>query len=141
MLKYLLLTILAFLGLGLILYLVNPFAPLLLLGSLIIQLPIVYFIAKHSYGGAYAQRVQARKEQFEQDGDTAHWLAKEEQEVASFGYKLLSPKAKTKNALLRARLLSQLNRNEEAQRIWRLIDPELLEGEDRKEYESLSVKM
>ncbi len=112
--RYILPLVGVFVALGVGLYFVNPYAPLLLLASLIVQAPVVYLIARLSYAGGYSDRLHARREAYEKDGDAQSWLAQEQKEAESFGFALLSAKTRAQNTLLRAELLGEIGNNNES---------------------------
>ncbi len=103
-----------FIAIAVILYFISPFAPLLLLLSLVIQVPIILFIVRYTTDTSYAQRVDQREQQFEEDGNAAAWLKEEEQEANSIGFKYWSKKGRYQNMLTRAELLHRLGRSDEA---------------------------
>lgn len=138
--RYLLPILGIFLALGIGLYFVNPYAPLLLLASLILQAPVVYFIARFSYGGGYQDRLHARQVAYEEDGDAQGWLDKERKEAESFGYRLLSAKARAQNALLRAELQMKTDERDGVAELLDEIELGKLNPEDKKRYYDIKKK-
>ncbi|MDL2254068.1 hypothetical protein LJC49_08400 [Ruminococcaceae bacterium OttesenSCG-928-I18] len=132
--KYLLPIAGFFVLLGVVFYFINPYAPLLLLGSLIIQAPIIYYISWYSYNTAYSERQAKRKQKFEQDRDAESWFQEEKREAGSLGFKLLSAKAKSQSALLRAWLAVELSLYEEAEDFLTDVNIEKLDDEDNNRY-------
>ena len=141
MLPYLLAVLGFLLVLAVLLYWVNPLAPLLLLLSIIIQAPLIYLIARYTYSGGYRDRVLARREKNKEDGDDAGWLEKEEQEAASFGYRLLPAKDKAENILLRAGLLLNLGRRDEAAQTLLELELPRLSSEHLSQYKTFKIKI
>ena len=135
--KYWLPALLVFAALGFVLYRLHPYAPLLLLASLLIQAPIVYLLTRNAYNSGYDQRSRARQEQFDQDGDAEAWLAGEEQESKSLTYRFLSSAAKAKNSLVRADLLLRLGRRAEAEELLVSLAAESLNKVNKERYDAL----
>lgn len=96
--------------LSLVLLWFHPLAPLLLWASVLLQAPIIYLISRTNYDAAYRERQHQRREAYEKDGDAAAFLAQEEHEATSFGYRLLTAKSRSDNRLNCAELLLALNR-------------------------------
>lgn len=94
--------------LAVVLFFVHPLAPLVLLLSVLIQLPIVYIISQVNMNKGYEDRAFARKTQHEKDKDAAAWLQEEEKEAAGAGFKYWSKRAKSLSALNRAQLLLEM---------------------------------
>lgn len=140
-LLYLVPFFLIFLALGIVLFFFSPYAPLLLVLSLAIQLPVIYFIARSSTGSSYRERADARREQYERDRDAQAWLKQEEKEAASIGYRYWSKAGKSLNQLNQAFLLAQLGRMEEAKSRIDNIQPAKLAKADREQYEKLLQEM
>lgn len=128
---------LALLALAVLLYFFHPLAPVFLLLSVAIQLPLIYVIVRVSFSSGYADRVYERKQRFEKDGDAAAWLAEEEREARGVGFRYWSAKSRNKNALLRAGLLQKLGREADAKQALAEVLPAKLRGEDKAEYDCL----
>ncbi len=117
-------------GLAVLLSFVSPWAPVLLLASLLLQAPVIYLIAKFTYDSAYTERLYARKLAFEKDNDADIFLQKEKEETSSFGYRLLSRKNKMQNCLIQAEMLVKLCRFSEADALLCSINTSHLRHED-----------
>ncbi len=136
-LLYLLPFFVFFVVLGVLLSFLSPWAPVLLLASLVLQVPIVYLIAKLGYDSAYAERLHQRTLLFEKEGNAELFLNKENAEAAGFGYRLLSRKNKTLNLLTRAELLSQLERDVEAEPLLAELEKATLGKEELVRFERI----
>lgn len=104
-----------FVVLGVVLYFIHPFAPVLLAASILIQLPLVWILTSSSYNSAYRERSEQNRQKYMKSRDAGHWLEQEDKEASSFGYRFLNQAAKQQNAIIRAELLLQLGRRDEAQ--------------------------
>ncbi len=131
---FLLPLLLLFVALAVLLSFLSPWAPVLLLASLLLQAPIVYFIARFNYDSAYAERLYRRKLAFEKEPEASPFLEKEEQEASGFGYRLLSRKHKCENHLIRAELLQKLQRFPEAAALLSELDPSRLDSVQAERY-------
>lgn len=65
---------------GWLLYLIHPVGPLLLLGTLVIQAPLIWLFVRRAPGYGYPKRTAARRQQYRQDGDAEAWLAAEKED-------------------------------------------------------------
>lgn len=126
-----------FVVLAVILYFVNPLAPLLLVLSLVVQVPLIVIITRTSMAGSYADRAHARRQAFEKDGNAAAWLAGEENEAHSIAFRYLSKTGKMRNALNRAQPLCLLGRTEEAARLLEEVNPARLVRQEVERYEAI----
>lgn len=115
----------------------NPVALLLVLLSMVIQAPIIWIMAQGSYTGRYLERAEARREQFELDGDAAKWLAAEEEEANSKGYRYWSKSGRIHSMLNRARALRALERDAEARALLSEIDPAMLGTRELERYSDI----
>lgn len=102
------------LGVLALLYLAHPLGPVLFVGSLLIQTPIVALFLKTKSGGSYRARAAARRKRFEETGNAEEWLAAEKREANGAGMKYFSPEGKALSAINRADALLQLGRINEA---------------------------
>lgn len=134
---YVWLPLLLLLCAGAALYWVHPLAPLFLLLSVLIQLPIILLITRASFTSSYNDRVWARKEQYEKDGDAAAWLAQEQAEAKGVGFRYWSSKGRMRNMLLRAKLLTELGQKDQAALLLAEIIPGKLSAEDQAGYAGL----
>ncbi|MDL2294602.1 hypothetical protein LJC60_08250 [Ruminococcaceae bacterium OttesenSCG-928-D13] len=125
------------LAFGVGLYFVNPWGPLLLLLTLAIQLPIIYAITKSTMNSSYRDRAFERRQQFAEDGDADAWLAGEEKEAASVGYKYWSPAARAQNVLARAEALAELDRSSDAANLLAELDEKKLPSHDRTRFDAV----
>lgn len=127
-----------FVVLCVILYFFHPLAPLLLLASIIIQAPIIFFISKVSIDSGYRDRLYERKQQYKIDGDTEAFLDKEEKEAQSVFFKILNKSSRRQNLLTRAELLHTLSRGEEGRTLLAEIDPGKLSPLDLDRYNAVN---
>lgn len=97
-----------------LLWLWHPFAPLVLLGSLLVQLPIIATLTRRGLSASYVQRAAARYAQYLESGDAAEWLAAESAEMQSAGYRYWSGAGRALNALNRAEAATALGFCDEA---------------------------
>ncbi len=107
-------------------YWLHPLAPLLLVGSLLIQAPIALGMARRGGGKSYAQRAAARRVQWLQNQDAAAWLAAEEKEAAGRGFLVWSRGARALNHLARAEALCALGRKYDAAELLAALEPDAL---------------
>ncbi len=131
---YVLPLVVVFVFLAVLLWFVSPWAPVLLLASLLLQAPIVFLIAKYTYNSAYEERLHTRKLAFEKEQEVDTFLQKEEQEAASFGYRLLTKKNKTQNILTRAEFLIVLEEFAKAEELFCELDPSSLNKVENERY-------
>lgn len=113
--KYILPFIAVFVALAVLLFFIHPFAPLLLLLSIIIQAPLVWYYVRSAYAKSSKEHEETRRHQFEADGDAEGWLALEERDAASVAYRYWPRATRDHNVLKRVELLLVLKRPEEAQ--------------------------
>lgn len=130
-----------FVGLAVGLFFVTPYAPLFVLASLVIQAPIIYFIARTTLATSYYDRAAKRRTQYEEDGDAEVWLAAEEKEVSGGAYKGFSRYGKSLNALNRAQALHALGRKDEAKNCLAQVNEKVLNHVTLPVYEELSDKL
>lgn len=123
--------------LAVVLYIINPWAPLFLLASLVIQIPIIYGITKASMNFSYQDRAHDRRVAFEATGDAEAWLAGEQKEAGSVGQKFWSSRSKELNLLNQAAPLCALGRKNEAAELLAWVNEEKLEATARKRYDEL----
>lgn len=124
-------------ALAVVLYIINPWAPLFLLASLMIQIPIIYGITKATMNFSYQDRAYDRRMAFEESGDAAAWLAGEQKEAHSVGQKFWSSRSKELNRLNQAAPLCALGRKNEAAELLAQVDEAKLEATARKRYDEL----
>lgn len=134
--KYLigLLVVLVLLAVGL--YFIHPYAPLLLLLSLIIQAPTIFLIMYHSINESYRKRKKQRREQYDEDGDVVKYLEQEAAEVNVPGFRLLSAKEQTLNKLVRAELMVRLEEYEGAKTLLEEVEPQRLTEAEKETFRS-----
>lgn len=124
-LKYLIPFFAILAALAVLLFFIHPFAPLLLVLSILIQAPLVWYYVRSAYAKNCKSKESERRQNYEIYGDAEGWLALEEKDAASVAYRYWPRAYRDKNVLRRAELLIKLDRAEQAQ--------ELLEGiEQRK---------
>ncbi len=140
-LKYLLPIAIVLVVIGVLLYLLHPLAPLLLVLSVLIQAPLVWHYFRVSYAKGFQQREQERKQQYEEDGNAAAWLALEEADAASVGYKYWARAYRDENALNRACLLVKLGRGQEAQALLDGLEPAKLTRTNRNRYGGIAAEL
>ncbi len=138
---YLLPVLGVFVLLGAVLYFIHPMAPLFLVASLLIQAPLVWVLSRASLGSSYRERAAARRQQYEKDGNAEAWVAGEEKEAASIGYKYWSKAGKSMCELNRADGLVHLGRKGDAGQALAQVAPQKLAAQDRVRYEELSQKL
>lgn len=114
------------------LWFVHPFAPLVLLASLLIQLPIVFGIITVTFGSAYRDRAWERRQQYLKDGDAEAWLQGEETEAKAVQQRYWSRGGKTLASLNRAEAMFAAGQGERAAALLAAADPKFLSGDDRK---------
>lgn len=124
-----------------ILYFFHPMAPVFLLLSMVIQLPIIYFVMRYTSSNSYADRVWERKKQFEKDGDAAAWLKQEQREADAPGFQYWSKKGRNRNMLIRANLLHILEEQAGADALLQMIDESALGREDTELYKTLKTRI
>lgn len=115
LLKFILPFIAIFVAIAILLFILQPLAPLLLLLSVIIQAPLIYYYIHSAYKRTFQQNEATRRAQFEADGDAALWLAVEEREARSTTFRYWPRSSRDGNTLTRVELLLELGRGEEAQ--------------------------
>lgn len=128
---------LALLGLGVGLYFIHPLAPVLLVLSVGIQIPIILRLMHARSTGSYRQRADARRRRYAQDADAERWLAAEEQEAAGPGVRFWSPAGRMLSLLNRAEALCALRRRAEAAILLGQVEPDALDEADRPRYEQV----
>lgn len=136
-LKYLLIFAGAVVALGIVLYFVTPWAPLALAASLVIQLPIIVILTRTNLTAGYRDRAFARRARFAEDGDAAAWLAEEQREAVSQGYRFWSRAGRAQSALNRADALAELGRGNEAAALLAEIEEKTLPAADRQRYQTI----
>ena len=119
------------------LYFVHPYAPLVLLLSLLIQAPLVWVITHGRLNRGYQERAEQRRKDYEMDGDAEKWLRGEEAEANSVGYRYWSPNSRMKSVLNRAEPLLALGRGREAAQLLAEVEPARLDGPSVARYEEL----
>ena len=134
---YLLPFAIGFFALGVGLFFVNPLAPLLLLASLAIQLPIVVSITRVNLGAGYRDRAFERRRSCREGGDAAEWLAAEEREAAGLGYKYWSRATRDLSLLNRAEPLALLGRGHEAAELLAELEEKRLDGYNRGRFDEI----
>lgn len=132
--KYLLPVAIVLIVLAVVLFFVNPWAPLFVLASVLIQIPIIWGMFKSSQDKSYDVREQERIVKYEIDGDATSWLEAEEKEASSVGYKYYSKASRDRNVLNRANMLVKLNRPDEAKVLLEGLDPQRLNKGNMKRY-------
>lgn len=126
LMKYLIPFVVILVALAVGLSFVTPWAPVFVLASVLIQVPIIWRMFSSSQDNGYDTREQERVVQFEIDGDAALWLEAEEREAASIGYRYYSKANRDRNRLNRANMLVKLNRAGEAKELLEEMDPKKL---------------
>lgn len=118
-------------------YRINPYAPLFVILSLLIQAPIIYGVARVVFGKSYRQRAKERRDKFLKDGDLALCLQQEENEASSAEFAHWSLGGRYANYINRAELLLLAERREEAWTLLFCINPSYLNTEDKERYYKL----
>lgn len=127
-----------FVLLGVLLYfLAAPWAPLLLLGSLAIQAPIVAGLTRINLASAYRDRAFERMRKYAADGDAGAWLAAEEREAAGAGYRYWSKAARALSVLNRAQPLAALGRENEAAELLAGLDEKKLNPQEKARFDEV----
>lgn len=139
MLKYLLPLALVLVAVGVVLFFINPLAPLLLLLSVAIQAGILWLVLRNAQNTAYDARLDARRAQFAEDGDADAWLRQEDAEAASLARVFWSRYTKRQNALARAELLHLAGREDEARAVLAEVDEKAVTARDRENYTVLAA--
>lgn len=139
--KYLLPMGAGFVVLGVILFFLNPYAPLILVASILIQAPIVWFLVTSSYRNSYRERSEQRKLRFEKDSDANKWLEEEEKESRSIGRKYWSKSGNALSILNRTEALLFLERNETAKELWATLEINNVGKQDKKRFETIAKKI
>lgn len=132
-----LIPILVLLALGVGLYFVHPLAPLALLLSLLIQLPIIFLLAKSSLNSSYRDRAYQRRQLYLKDGDAEALWEGERKEAASVGYRYWSRGTKTLCQLNQAEALVALDRHDEAAEHLALAEEEKLDSHSRERFDAV----
>lgn len=117
--------------LSVLLYLLHPLAPLFLLASVLVQLPLIWIVSRMTFTKSYQQRWEDRQKAFLKDQNAEEWLQQEEKEAKSTGFQYWSGKGKSKNYLTQADLLLQLKRTADAKEILQLVNTAKLTKQDR----------
>ncbi len=125
-----------FVVLAVVLYFFHPLAPLFLLASLLIQIPIVLVVSRVNMNKGYEDRSFERRLQYQQDGDAAAFFAAEEREAGGAGFAYWSPRAKALSRLCRAELLCELRRGSEAAELLAAIDEKKLDKAGRQRFDA-----
>lgn len=124
-----------------LLYLVHPLGPLFLLLSVLVQAPIIFGISRHNFKTSYIQRSEQRRAEYEKEGDGEAWLAAEEAEARSVGYKYWSRAGRSLNALNRADALCAVGREADGRAALEQAEYMRLEAPDRKRYDALAERL
>ena len=127
--------------LAVILYFVHPLAPLVLLASLLVQVPIIVIVTRVNMTHGYEDRAYERSVQYKKDGDAAACLAAEEREASSAGFEYWSPRAKNLSRLNRAGLLADLDRPAEAALLLADIDTKAIDKTNRQRFDEITARM
>lgn len=138
-LKYLLPLAAVLLALGVALFFFHPLAPLLLLLSILVQAGVLWLVLRNTQNTAYGARLDARRAQFDEDGDAETWLAQENAEASSLFRIFWSGYTRRQNTLARADLLHLTGREDEAQAVLAQVDGKALTATDRKHYAVLNA--
>ncbi|MFV0353199.1 MAG: hypothetical protein ACK5JF_12970 [Oscillospiraceae bacterium] len=112
----------------------NPFAPLIVVLSLLIQAPLIYGIGQVVFGKSYQKRTEERREKFLKDNNLDSFLLEEEKEAKGPGFAYWSLAGKYTNYLNRAELLLLAQRQEDAMQLLAQVDPRRLRQEDKERY-------
>ncbi len=126
-----------FAALAAALYFVHPMAPLLLLASLVVQLPIIAGLTRAGLASGYRERAAARRRRYDEDGDAGAWLAGEEAEAAAPGYRFWSSAARAQCALSRAEAMAALGRGNEAAALLAELPEDRLPETERARFEAV----
>lgn len=119
------------------LYFVHPVAPLLLLFSLLVQLPIIAALVSSSFTGSYRQRAEERLRRYGADGDAAAWLAEEQAEAKGVGFAYWSSAGRALNTIARAEALCALGRRDEAAALLDAVEAARVDKRDAERYGAL----
>lgn len=117
LIKYIIPFIAVFVAIGILLFCFHPLAPLLLVLSVLIQAPLVWYYIRSAYAKSSKDKEKTRKCQFEQDGDAEAWLALEEQDAKSVTFRYWPRASRDGNVLNRVELLIRLEKIPEAQEL------------------------
>lgn len=123
------------------LWFIHPYAPLALLLSLAIQLPLIYGILHVTVGSAYKDRAWERRQQYLKDGDAEEWLRGEETEARSVQYRYWSRGGRTLAALNRAEAAWAAGQKEKAAAALAAADPKYLSRDDEARSRKLLGQM
>ncbi len=135
--KYLVPTGITLLLLAVVLFFINPWAPLLLLASLLIQAPLIWLLVVSSYSNSYKDRTRERITAFEKDKDAQKWLAEEEKELKSIGRRYWSKGGENLSLLNRAQVYAALGNWEQAEALLAGVEEKRLSSMDLPRYKKL----
>lgn len=124
-----------------LLYLVHPLVPVLLLGSLLIQAPIIWGFFRRNFNMGYRQRAAQRRERYKECGDAEAWLAGEERETRMPGYRYWSRGGKALVALNCAEALLALGRRDDAGARLAEVDRPRLEPDDQQRFDEMVLEV
>lgn len=139
--SYLVPVVVVFAVLAVVLFFINPLGPLLLLASLVVQLPIIYIISRTAFSSGYADRSYNRRQQFLEDGNAAHWLEAEQKEERSVGFSFWSAASKTDNNLNQAEAMIALGLWRDAAGKLAAVDEKKLGKTRRQRYDELAESL
>ncbi|MGD9559741.1 MAG: hypothetical protein AB7V55_03940 [Oscillospiraceae bacterium] len=120
-----------------LLWLLHPLAPVLLLGSLLIQLPLIWGVARRQFAVGYRRRAAQRRAAWRAGGPAAAFLQAEQQEADAPAFRHWSRGAKALSALCRAEALWALGRGHEAAALLAGLQREKLEADEQQRYDEL----
>lgn len=124
-----------------LLYRIHPAAPLMLLLSLAVQVPIVILVARAALGGSYRQRAQQRLLAYQAGGAAQQWLNEENAEANTTGYKYWSTSGKALLALNRAQAAYAAGRTEQAASHLDNLQMQKLNQQDMQRFQLLTQQL
>ncbi|NLW79668.1 MAG: hypothetical protein GXY32_09710 [Ruminococcaceae bacterium] len=130
-----------FLAIEALLYLVHPLVPVLVLGSVLIQAPIIWGIFRRNFNMGYRQRAAQRRERYKESGDAEAWLAGEQRETRMPGYKYWSRGGKALVALNCADALLAMGRRDAAGAQLAEVDRPRLEPDDQQRFDEMILNI
>ncbi len=99
------------------LWFLHPIAPLLIVLSLAVQLPVAYALMRKRLTSGYLKRTEGYRKELLQSGDANAWLCAEQGETLAKEYSLWHKKLRLLNLLNRAEALAMLGQKDEVRRL------------------------